>query len=1005
MKVSLLSMMLGLMPIAMTSCKDYDDDITTINETTGSLDAQIKALQAAIEANKQAAQAAHDAADAALKAAQEAAEKGDQAEADAQKAMAMAKAAEEAAAQAKAEALAEIIKQCQALQAQIDANKGDINSNKEAIEALNNQLSALVGRIEGVEKGLGSIDLDSLNNAIIELNTALEAVNVQLEALKAYENRISELENQYSGLSSEVAAAKSSIESVRNDLTALQTKVNGLVSQVEANANSISSLTSQIGELRSELSQVSQKISEAVANGINTIAGVISERLTSVTLMPDLYVGGIPTIEFKSAQYNALVWNAQQKAWVEGSTSYVVSNNETEVEYRLNPGSVRTQDIDASKLAFVSRIATTRAGEVENDIINVVSGEVSTDGILKIKAGKSNTASLNLSGNKIYTVSLKVPIAKQHLFDNETSANVYSEYTRLSEVYFTPKLHKTAKVANGINVHFNDSTSMYQSAMNSTVAAKVQYNQTLDLNTLVQGCEFTAPDTHVLVSQADFAKYGFEVSYSIATAPYVVSSTDKANQQEFVQLNGSTFTPGAPSTNGFAAGNQAAIGKQPIIHVWLVDKKNNKVVDQRYFKVLITREDPTPLSYTITPNKTANLGCSNYTFNVTWDEMTKQVLTQFPTSGISKEDFYSRYGAHATSVEVKKNGVLVPSLANNVTDNVTLDNTGASVPVMSFTIDNTEIGKLEQGKSATYTITLTYTDPKDLNPSVSITFTCVITNNIANPALGKTDATKWVNEQMLLYPIPYGSANAQAKAEYNTNILEGRFSPLVTGLLNCGEWDMLFAQTYNGATMTYPSGYSGWKTVAQASSLNNVYVAITHNAAGIALVEGEKTLNLNWLTNLNGISLNSKTFATSKLKIVKPLQNPGIDNSTVLSDQSFAQKVDLNDKFTLKDAFGNVVANTSGMAKNLWNYYGVESVTFAGTAGAIYVTDDVNGTNPRTLASLHMTADINVTTNELTYTNEGAPLQNDCYLQIPVQIKHYWGTLTGKVYIKIKHVL
>lgn len=117
MKVSLLSMMLGLMPIAMTSCKDYDDDITTINETTGSLDAQIKALQAAIEANKQAAQAAHDAADAALKAAQEAAEKGDQAEADAQKAMAMAKAAEEAAAQAKAEALAEIIKQCQALQA------------------------------------------------------------------------------------------------------------------------------------------------------------------------------------------------------------------------------------------------------------------------------------------------------------------------------------------------------------------------------------------------------------------------------------------------------------------------------------------------------------------------------------------------------------------------------------------------------------------------------------------------------------------------------------------------------------------------------------------------------------------------------------------------------------------------------------------------------------------------------------------------------------------------
>lgn len=48
-KVSLLSMMLSLMPVAMTSCKDYDDDIKEINGTTGELSSQIAALQAAIE--------------------------------------------------------------------------------------------------------------------------------------------------------------------------------------------------------------------------------------------------------------------------------------------------------------------------------------------------------------------------------------------------------------------------------------------------------------------------------------------------------------------------------------------------------------------------------------------------------------------------------------------------------------------------------------------------------------------------------------------------------------------------------------------------------------------------------------------------------------------------------------------------------------------------------------------------------------------------------------------
>lgn len=1036
-KVSLLSMMLSLMPVAMTSCKDYDDDIKEINGTTGELSSQIAALQAAIEANKESAKAAHDAAEAAMQAAKDAEAKGDQAEADAQKAMAMAKAAEEAAANAKAEALAEIAAQVKTLNDKIGSNADAIQANKDAI-------AALVGRIEGVEKGLAAIDIDGLNESIKELNTALEAVNVQLAALAGYESRLNELESQYSGLKSEVAEMKEKIESLRSDLAAAQddivelfakvsslggditelrnllntlsgrvdgidgniseilAKIADIVADVEYNQNAISENSRLIGQLRADLNELSEKISTEVQNGINTIAGVISARLTSVTLMPDLYVDGIPTIEFKSAQYNALKW--QNGNWVESTNVYRVSNNETEVEYRLNPGTVGNEDININNLAFVSRIATTRSAEVDNDIINVASANVSANGILKIKAGKSNTASLNLNGNKIYTVSLKVPIAAKHLFDKEGAANVYSEYTRLSEIYFTPRLHKTAAVGNTIPVHFNDSTEIYQSAMGSLVAAKVQYNKTLDLNTLVQGCAFTDPATHEIMTLEQMKGYGFEVSYTLATRAYTTTSADGANQQEFARISGSTFTPGSPSGNSFAAANQAAIGKQPIVHVFLTDTKNKQLVDQRYFKVLITREDPTPLSYSISPSKELELGCGNYTWNVTWDEMTKQVLSQFPDNGISKEDFFNRYGTHASEIEVKVDGVVNSALTANVTDNVTLDNTGASIPVMTFTLDNAEVGALAQGKSKTYTVTLTYTDPKDLNPAVSITFTCVVTNNIKSPALGATDKTKWVNETMLLSPIPYGSDNAGAKAEYSTNILVGRANPLVKGLATCGMWDLGFGSTYNGVTMAYPAGYSGWKTYAQASSLSNITVKITHDNNGINLVENETKLKLDWKAELNGLSVNTVTFGNSYLQIVKPLKNPTIAQGVELTDQSFAQTVNLNDKFQLFDAFDNRVANTSGREKDLWNYYGVTNVTFAGTAGTIYVTDDTNGTNPRSLASLHMSANVNAT-NVLTYTNEGAPLQNSCYLQIPVEIKHYWGTLKGKLYIQIKHKL
>ncbi|MDE6234564.1 MAG: hypothetical protein K2M56_02300 [Muribaculaceae bacterium] len=1002
-KVSFLSMMLSLMPVAMTSCKDYDDDITEINGTTDQLSSQIAAINSAIEANKAAAQAAQNAADASLKAAQAAQSTGDQAEADAQKAMTVAKAAEAAAAQAKADALDQIKLEAEALAKQIAANNGAIGDNAQAIKENSEAISALLGRMNGVEKGLADLDIDGINAKIVELNTALEAVNTQLKALEGYETRLNQLESQYSGIAAEVSEAKANIAAVKTDLAELQTKVNKIVADVAANAANITANASAITALRNDLATLSQEVSTKVQNGINTIAGVISARLTSVTLMPDLYVGGIPTIEFKSAQYNSLVW--QNGKWVESSNTYRVSNNKTEIEYRLNPTTIQLSDINKNGLAFVSRIATTRAAEVDNDIISAIDATISSNGVLKVIAGKSNTNSLNLSGNKIYTVSLKVPIAKQHLFENEGSACVYSEYTRLSEVYFQPNLHKTSEVRSSIPAHFNDSTEVYNSKVNELVAKEVQYDNTLNLNELVEGCGFVAPDSHEILSLDQLKEYGFEVSYSLATKAYTTGSEDHTNQQSFAKIEGSTFIPGVPTNTGFVTENQAAIGKQPIVHVWLKDTKNNKLVDQRYFKILIQRETIKPLSFAITPAKELNMGCNDYTWNVTWDEMTKQVLSQFPNKGLSKEEFYQRYGAHASNIEVKVDGVANSNLVANVTDNVTLDNTGASVPVMTFTLDNAELGALAQGKSKTYSITLTYTDKKDLTPSVSITFTCVVNNKIATPTLGKTDALKWKNETMLLYPIPYGSANAQKNAEYNTNILEGRYNPLINGMLGCATWNLAFAQNYSGVSMTFPATYGGWMDQAYANTLKQVDVAIAHNAQGIALVEAATALKLNWKARLNGIAGNEVNFANSTLQIVKPLQNPQVDNSVVLQDKPFAQTVNLADKFTLKDAYNETVANTSGMPKNLWDYYGVTEVIFGNAAGDIMVTDNTNGANPRSLKSLNMTADINVATQVLTFHANGSPLQGDGYLQIPVQVKHYWGTLKANLYIKIQHTL
>lgn len=973
LSVALLSTMALSMPLSFTSCKDYDDDITEINGTTDDLQNQLKTIQAAIDSNKAIADAAKAAADASAKAAQEAADKGDKATEEAQKAMAIANEAKAAAAEAKAEALAEIAAQLQAADAK----------NQE-------QFNAILSRLEGVESKLSGLDADQIDKAI----QAVEAIQVQLKAFEKYTTLLDQLA-AYPALIQDVKDAKANIES--------------LTTRVEAAEKSIEALE-----------KLSQAINDSLPAGVNTIAGVIAQRLTSVTLIPDLYVGGIPTIAFESAKYNSLQLVDGEWKVTANSKVYAIHNGETTAQYRLNPGNVGAEDVVMDELGFVSKIAVSRADEAVNDVVAYVpgSGKVDANGILTVNLTKpvSNSGSLNFNDNRIYTVSLRVPIAKKHLFTNEGAAFVYSEYTRVEETYFQPELFATPKVLEAAGSHFADSTTIYNSTVGQMVGYKLCYKDQLDLNELVQGCAFVADrdpnaaGTHTPMTLEKLKSYGFDVVFSIAKGKYEPNTEDKTNQQAFAKLDGTTLTPIVPTGAG---DNQASIGKEPIIHILLVDTKNNTVVDSRYVKIQYTKEKMTPLPFTVA-SFNENLSCKDsYVFTVTWQQMMDNALSKYPTNGISKHDFLAIYGKHASEKVVTVDGVKNTTLVNNITDYVELGDNDQATPVMSFTLTNAEIGALAQTKTKAYVVTLTYTDPKGLNPDVVITFNVNITNNIASPTLGATDATKWVDETMLLYPIPYGTKDVSV-ANYNTNILQGRSNPLVKGLLDCGEWSFNLTGTGSDvATMKVKAGnlvdnaLGLWMSKAMAENLTETYVAIPNDADGIALVEAETKLTVTWKARLNGLAANTVNFGTSYLKIVKPLKDPVLDNSKELSDNSSTQEIpSLMALFSLKDAYNQTVANTTGMPKNLWNYYEVGTVKFGNIGNrTIMITDNVQGANPRSLASLHMSANVDANTTKLTFKNEGAPLQNDCYLQIPVQVSHRWGVLSGTLYVKIKHVL
>lgn len=982
LKIALLSAVCASMPLSFTSCKDYDDDITEINTNADGLSKQIAALQTALETAQSTASAAQDAAQRALTAAANAQDAADKA---AQEAAAAAELAKSAAATAKAEAIQEVINQLKPL---IDANTSANAANAKL-------LAELDGKIKAIETNLSNIDLTEINktigdqaNKISENATAIQGIKTQLLALEQLKKDLTEKLGGVDG----IKAKLDKIDEISGELSTLQ--------------SSVSANISSINDIKGELKTISATISSEVSNAVNTLAGILSKRLTSVTLMPSLYVDGIPTIEFLSAQYTKKVLKNGEWVNATGANSqFIVTNNATEADYRLNPGTLKNEDIDINDLAFVTRIATSRAGEQLDEVINVASADINDNGVLNVKLGKSNTKSLNLAGNQIYTVSLKVPVAAKHLFDGEANTAVYSEFTRLAETYFQPELKFVDGAYNSadVNSHLNDSTALYASATGAMVAKNLVYNESYDLYKLVEGCAlFSNPTAHKNLTREALQAYGMDIKFHAAKAAYAPTE-DKTNQQAYVKLEGENGSTLVPVTSSGQEDNQTIIGRQPIIAATLVDVVNGNVIEQKYFKVLFTAEKMEDVTIEWPAIAVTGTPCGGASYDFGWKAMAERVLEYLNGGkGMSKEDFTKIYGNSTPVIAPAndQNGTLTP--------NIVAANLDASTPVMTWSVTKDQLGVLKVGtNNATFTKTITFTDPTGLHPNVVIKLKWDVTTTVGATALGKTDNLKWADNTMKVYPVPMQIPyDGTQKAEYMTNILEGRYKPYTDGMLPCGQYDIDYQKGqagYLGEALILQSGYSHWNfTAANQANLDEIYYTIKNDAAGKQIVSNGKTIKIDWSSNINGLSKNNYVFGTVNLQIVKILTLNTVAG-TQITDNSREQSINIAKAYSLTDAYGNLVAEEptadEPYAADYYDFYGVEGAEFGND---IKVADNAEGTqNVRTLAQLNMTANVDNATGVLTFQNNGAPLQANAYLIVPVTVEHLWGTLTGTIAVPL----
>lgn len=278
-----------------TSCKDYDDDIKSLQEqidgnisSVSALQTQLTALQTALTAAQADADAAQAAATAAAQAAAAAQATGDDALAAAQAAAQAAATAQAAAAQARVDAIAEATRQVTALQTLME----QAIALKVDQTVFDNAVTLLSAQIEGIQTGLSTLqssvsenagniatnasDIQSAKDAIATLVAADVDLQLQLDALKIYAEATQDLatsnKEEIDAANAAIAAAQTEIAELWVELNGFESETSenlaGLAALINGNTSLIDALTGRVSATESDIESHS-KLIEALESGLN----------------------------------------------------------------------------------------------------------------------------------------------------------------------------------------------------------------------------------------------------------------------------------------------------------------------------------------------------------------------------------------------------------------------------------------------------------------------------------------------------------------------------------------------------------------------------------------------------------------------------------------------------------------------------------------------------------------------------------------------------------------
>ena len=809
LSVVLFGALLATSAGTFTSCKDYDDDIKGLQEqidksgsTITDLQTQLTTLKAAAEAAQTTADAAKAAAVEAKAAADAAKAAGDQAKADAADALARAKAAEAAAATAKTEAIAEATKLVEALR----------NSMQEAIDkkldvADFEAAAKLLGaRIDGIEAGLSKLE----NGAVKENTEAIKTAMDLIEALQAADEDFATtlreldeyvkitLEAKIDANAEEIKAAQDDIKAAQDDLANLWTEIGGeggLKDLIGANKTAISELEGKItGELdaikedvkgiQSDIKLINGKIS-AINQNLSGLHTLVTCRLTSISLAPDLFVDGIEAVKFNSLKYSPM--DVKDENASIPALSYKFSTAALAIaHYHFNPASFKLANADYGYIDRTAEVISTTRAIAASKLVEIVGTPIANPetGTVDFKLLRLNAHSTQPGLDQTNLIALQATLKGDAVDENETNVAITSPYVSIYDNVLDAEdvriADKATLVSGKDDAHYATIFSDCAELPTEYITYEMAYDKVFNLKELVATCYGNG-------NHAEFPIEDYNLSYkfSTATSPYKIQNGETVtDQQDWFLCNDEK--EGLYQAKDL---NKELIGRTPIVKVELVDNAGN-VVRRAFVKLIIVAEKYEDLNVGTTETLTYECATSEANFEISEQfirDNVYRVITNGKESSMSHEEFWNLYDAAGATTAITKNGkAFTMSSKPKIVDGAT--SAGVATKKVTWSFAHGELGEIKDGSTFTASVTVKNKLASSEYPA-NVTFT--ITVDVKLPTwtwAGTENAKFWENNMYLAYvSTPLSATSPASECLFRTSLTQAYVanSYKVTGLPEC----------------------------------------------------------------------------------------------------------------------------------------------------------------------------------------------------------------------------